>query len=382
MALDKNGKALPSGISFRASDGRYMGRFTYHGKSYTAYGKTAHEAKEKLESMKYEVIHGLYFKDDSVTVNAWFEIWIKDYKEPSVKAGTINVYYQNYNAYLRNYFGKYQLRDIRTDHIQRFYNKMAEKYSHNTLEICRAILNGMYTQAIRNELIQRNPVKNAVLPRDNKKKTANVLTLEEQNLFLRYAKASKHYQIYELALATGMRSGELRGLQWSDIDFNTKKIHVTHTLVYNKGKLYLDSPKTASSERTIPMLGNVYSLLKEQRKAQIEERLLMGPYWTPLVGLDNLVFTNSEGKPINRDRFKRGIDNIVEHIRKDGIVFPHVTPHTFRHSFATRCVELDMEKKTLQTILGHSDFATTINTYVHVMPDTMASEMEKLSGIF
>lgn len=382
MTVEKKKKKLPTGVSYRASDGRYMGRFSYHGKTYTVYANTPREAKEKLEEVKYEVMHGLYFKDSSVTFNAWFDIWIKDYKALSVKAGTINVYCQNYNAYLRKPFGKLQLRDVRTDHIQRFYNIMAEEYAHETLEICRAILNGMYDQAVRNELVQRNPVKNAVLPKDNRKKTANVLTLDEQKLFLEYAKNSEHYPLYELALATGMRSGEIRGLQWSDIDFTTKTIHVTHTLVYNNGKLYLDSPKTTSSERTIPMLGNVYALLKKRKITQLEERLLMGQYWLPLDGLDNLVFTNSEGKPINRDRFKRGIDKILKKIRNDGIVFPHTTPHTFRHTFATRAIENKMDMKVLQTILGHHDFDTTINTYVHVMPDTKASEMEKISGLF
>lgn len=383
MAVDKNGKRLPPGISYRATEDRYMGRFMYHNKTYTVYGKTSREAKKNLDALKYDVIHGQYFKDDSVTFNAWFEIWIKDYKEPSVKAGTINVYYQNYNAYIKNCFGDRQLRDIWTDHIQRFYNMMAkDEYSHNTLEICRAILNGMYTQAIRNELLQRNPVSNAVLPKNNKRQTANVLTFEEQKLFLKYAADSKHYPLYELALSTGMRSGEIRGLQWADVDFKAKQIHVTHTLVYVNGQQYLDSPKTSSSERTIPMLNNVSALLKQQKKRQLEERIMMGQYWTPQPGLENLVFTNMEGHPINRDRFKRGIDKVVERIHEDGIAFPHTTPHTFRHTFATRCIEQGIPPKVLQTILGHNDLATTMDTYAHVMPDTKVSEMQKIAVLF
>lgn len=382
MALDKNGKPLPKGITYREKEARYMGRFMYHGEAFTTYGKTLRETQKNLEKLKSEVMQGIYFKEDSVTFDIWFEIWIKDYKESSVKAGTIDVYQQNYNAYIRKTFGSKQMRDIRTDQIQRFYNVMSKHFSHNTLEISRTVLNGMYTQAVRNEIIQKNPVTNAVLPRDNKRHIANVMSLKEQQIFLEYAKNTRHYPLYELALSTGMRSGELRGLQWSDVDFQERKIYITHTLVYLHGEYRLSSPKTISSERDIPMLDNVYSLLKEQRKNQLEERIRMGSLWNPKENLENLVFTNSEGRPINRDRFKRGIDQVVKRITNDGISFPHITPHTFRHTFATRSIERGIQPKTLQTILGHNDLSTTMDTYAHVLPDTKTSEMQKLIGLF
>lgn len=382
MAFDKNGKVLPKGITYRKNENRYMGRFMYHGKPYTTYGKTAKEAVKNLEELKYKVEHDIYFKDSSVTFNVWFDIWIEQYKSPVVKSGTVGVYQQNYNAYIKHVFGNKQLRDIRTDHIQAFYNNMATKYSLNTLEICRAILNGMYAQAVRNEIIQKNPVSNAVLPRKRIERPDNVLSMSDQRLFLQYAKGTRHYPIYELALSTGMRSGELRGLQWTDIDFQEKIIHVTHTLVYYNGEYILDSPKTLSSKRDIPMLNNVSQLLRQQKKDQLEERLMMGPLWSPPKGFESLVFTNAEGHPINRDRFKRCIDKITKKIQKEDILFPHVTPHTFRHTFATRSLEHGMNPKTLQAILGHSDFSTTMDTYAHVLPDTKAIELEKIAGLF
>lgn len=123
-------------------------------------------------------------------------------------------------------------------------------------------------------------------------------------------------------------------------------------------------------------------MLKGQRKKQLEDRMIMGELWNPKEGLENLVFTNQYGRPINRDRFKRGIDEIVKTINKNGISFGHITPHTFRHSFATRCLERGMQPKTLQMILGHNDFSTTMDIYAHVLPNTKTSEMQKIAGLF
>ena len=373
---------LPKGISYRKSDGRYMGRFTYHNESHTVYGKTVKEAVKNLETARYQIMNGVYFKDDSITFDSWFEVWINDYKKPNSKTGTINTYTQNYRAYIHDTLGKRQMRDIRTDQIQRFYNILSDKVSHNTLEVCRAILNGMYTQAIRNELLQKNPVANAVLPKDNKKHTAKVLSESEQRTFLKYAKSSRFYPIYELALSTGMRSGELRGLQWSDIDFENRVIHVTHTLVYYDGTTFLDSPKTQSSERDIPMLNNVEILLKQQRRFRFEYRAKMGELWNPVKEFEDLVFTNYYGNPIDRDCFKRDLDKVIKQMVDDGIPFPRITPHTFRHTFATRSIEHGISYKVLQTIMGHSDLSTTMDTYAHVLPNTKASEMEKLENMF
>lgn len=382
MAIDKNGKLLPKGITYRPKENRYMGRFMYHGESFTVYGKTLKETQKNLNDLRYKTENHIYFKESSVTFNAWFEIWINEYKKPSVKAGTIEVYRNSYNAYIKRYFGTKQLRDIRTDHIQSFYNQMAGLYSHNTLEICRAILNGMYSQALRNEMIQKNPVSNAVLPRNNKRQSASVMSEEEQKIFLTYAKAAQYYPIFELALSTGMRSGELRGLQWADIDFQTKTIHVTHTLLYREHSFIFDSPKTASSEREIPMLNNVYHLLKQHQKTQLKNRLELGTAWDPPKGFENLVFTNPKGNPLTRDRLKKCTDRILKKIQNDYPLFPHITPHTFRHTFATRSIERGIPPKVLQTILGHSDLATTMDTYAHVLPDTKTIEMKKLAGLF
>lgn len=100
-----------------------------------------------------------------------------------------------------------------------------------------------------------------------------------------------------MALSTGMRINEIAALQWSDIDWTNKTIHVTGTLVYVRkgGGRYKDSPKTESSRRDIPMLSNVETLLKRVRKTQLENKLTLGQTWKEEKGLENLVFTYEGG---------------------------------------------------------------------------------------
>ena len=383
MALDKNGRKLPRGITYRASDNRYMGRFMYYGESFSVYGKTVKETSKKLEELKYEVEHKLYFKETDVTFNAWFETWISVYKKPSVKTGTIDLYKQTYHAYIKSKFGNKRLRDVRNDQIQEFYNTMSEKYSRNTLEVCRAVLNGMYEVAVRNEMLQKNPVSHAVLPKDSRQHSVKVLNISEQNLFLKYARGTIFYPIYEIALSTGMRSGELRGLQWSDIDFDKGIIHVTHSLLYfNHIGYCLGATKTENSVRDIPMLDNVKSILKELRVKRFSNYQQNDIITIRNSEFSNLIFTNPNGTPINRNQFKIEINRVVTRIQKDYNDFPHVTPHIFRHTFATRGIERGIPPKVLQAIMGHKSLATTMEIYAHVLPDTKAEEMKKLRSLF
>lgn len=382
MALDKDGKKLPPGITQRP-DSRYMGRFSYNGERYTLYDTDLKELKKRLANQKYEVEHGLFAKQDNITVSGWFDIWIKEYKEPTVKRGTVGVYKDNFNSYLKDTIGKKKLKDIRPEHIQKIYNDLNKNgYSRNTIELVSVVLSGMYKQAIKNKIIRENPVPLATLPREEEHKEPRVMTLEEQKLFMKYSEDSYLHDMFELALASGMRSGELRGLEWKDIDFKNKVIHVTKTLVYVNNDYLLDTPKTPTSRRDIPMLDSVITLLKQRKVKQSEERLKLGDKWKYKEGLENLVFTTESGYPINRDMLKQEVNKVILNIQAEHKEFKHITPHTFRHTFATRCIENGMPPQVLKTILGHSKLSMTMDLYSHVLPNTKAAEIQRIANLF
>ena len=382
MALSNDGKKLPEGITQRP-DGRYMGRFRYGGDRYTVYDNELREVKRKLVNLKYEVEHGLFAKQDNITVSGWFDVWIKEYKEPTVKQGKVGVYKDNFKSYVKNSLGKKKLKDVRPEHIQKIYNELNKKgYSRNTIELVSVVLSGMYKQALKNKIIRENPVPLATLPREKELKEPRVMTIEEQRIFTEYSKESYLYDLFILALATGMRSGELRGLQWKDIDFKNKVVNVNSTLVYVNNDYILDTPKTPTSRRDIPLIDNALAILKKQKVKQSENRLFLGDKWKSKEGLENLVFTTMTGYPINRDMLKQELNRVVKEIQKEHKDFKHITPHTFRHTFATRCIENGISPQVLKTMLGHSKLSMTMDLYSHVLPNTKATEIQKIANLF
>ena len=247
MALDKNGKKLPKGISQRA-DGLYMGRFQYEGELYPAiYDKDLKVVVKKLNDLRYEATHQMYAQSSKVTVEIWFEQWMKDFRGIRIKPGTKEVYRNTYNAHIMPVLGKKRVTSIRMEQIQRLYNDMAAKdYAEGTIKLVSVILFGMFKQAVKSGLIVKNPVAMATIPKAKERKERVVLTAEEQKQFLTYAqKHSQYCSLFQLALYTGMRNGEVRGLRWSDIDFNKKIIHITATLKHLQELVhYIETPTT------------------------------------------------------------------------------------------------------------------------------------------
>lgn len=373
MAVDKNGKKLPPGIRQRAN-GRYEGRVKYEYKSYSVYADTITDTKKKMRELKYKLEHGLFVEKKKITLDDWHKAWMEEYKKNQIKIGTYTSYQKYYDCAIKERLGNKLIADIRGEHIQKLYNDLVKDgYALSSIKVVAAVLNGCMQQAMRNGLIERNPVKLAELPRQTEKKTRQAMTKDQQALFMEYAKESYLYNFFAVMLRTGMRTGEMRGLKYTDIDKKKNVIHVQRTLKYIEGKGYLeDTPKTRTSTRDIPLTAAILKLLDDQRK-----------FWGFKVErIDRYLFCNEKGDPLSRERVQREIERIIKQIRAAGYDFPRITPHVFRHTFATRAIEAGMQPQVLKTILGHSSLAMTMDLYSHVLPDTKAEEMEKIANVF
>lgn len=373
VAVDKKGKQLPPGIRQRAN-GRYEGRVKVEYRSYSVYADTITETKKKMRELKYKLDHGLFVEKEKITLDEWNNTWMEQYKKNRVKNSTYNSYQKYYKGAISKRLGKKNIVDIRGEHIQSLYNDLVkEEWALSSIKVVAAVLNGCFQQALKNGLIERNPVKLAELPRQKERKERQAMTKEQQALFMEYAKESYLYNFFAVMLRTGMRSGELKGLKYTDIDKKENVIHVQRTLKYIEGQGYLeDTPKTRTSTRDIPLTEDILTLLENQKG-----------YWGFKVErLDRYLFCNEEGKPLSRERVQAEIDRTIKRIRAAGHDFPRITSHVFRHTFATRAIEAGMQPQVLKTILGHSSLAMTMDLYSHVLPDTKAEEMQKIISMF
>ena len=372
MAVDKRGRKLPKGIQQRYDD--YEGRFQYQGKRYLVHGNTITETQKAMNDLRYKLEHGSFVEVRKVTLSEWFDTWMDQYKKNRVKIGTYTSSRRYYDCAIKDRLGNKRIADIRGEHIQKLYNDLTkEGYALSSIKIISAVLNGCMRQAMRNGLIERNPVQLAELPRQTEKSTRQAMTKEQQALFMEYARESYLYNLFAVMLRTGMRNGEIRGLKYTDIDKRQNVIHVKRTLKYIEGRGHFeDTPKTRTSKRDIPLTKDILELLEAQKR-----------FWGfRVTRLDGYLFCNEKGEPLSRERIQAEIERIIKRIQADGHEFERITPHVFRHTFATRAIEAGMPPQVLKTILGHSSLAMTMDLYSHVLPDTKANEMEKIAGVF
>lgn len=394
MAYDKEGKKLPQGITQRA-DGRYQASYTWAGKRYYIYNKDLKALKKEKHNKIYELEHGIISAPDKIIVDAWFQTWIREYKQKMVKETTLNVYKDLYRLHIKPILGRMRLQTVRPEHIQRLYNKLDnEGFSKSTIALNATILSGLFKQAEKNKLINNNPVPLATLPKGRSKRESRVLSEKEQKGFLRASEDTELHSLFVVALSTGMRIGELLGLGWNDIDYISNVIHITRTLKRkNNGEFYMSTPKTKCSKRDIPILPSTVKILKAHKLEQAKRKLMLGDKWESIKGFENLVFPSVTGRPqlyinvqyqINKitDIMNRQEEQQAQKENRDPIKVEHIHPHVFRHCFATRGLENGIPPKVMQELLGHSSIKTTLDLYSHVLPQTKQSEIMKIADLF
>lgn len=396
MAADK--KQLPPGITLR-KDGRYQARYTFNGKRCTIYGKNLKEVQRKLRDARYEIDHGIYAKPDRITVDSWYKTWLKEYRENVVRETTIIGNKKCYE-HIKPEIGHMKLQSVRPEHIQRILNKMKrEGYSGGYIENTRQTMNMIFHQAHMNGIIITNPVERSILPKVETKAEnlhRRALTEWEQKAFLECAAKRKPFyaDIFFVGFSTGMRVGEINGLEWQDIDFDKMEIHVNGTMIKVAGKEYYKGPvKTGESKRTIPMLPEIAKRLRKHKTEQAKLRMMLGNKWEPVKGLEHLVFTTMFGKPllslsvgryinstvnaVNRSEEKRAT---AEHRKPE--LMETFCPHSMRHTFATRALERGISPKVVQSYLGHSTIDVTMNIYTHVTAELEREEIKKIANQF
>ena len=374
MGKSLNGKELGNGISQR-KDGLYQARFINRfGKRQTIYAKTLNEVRHKLRTEQYNDEKAINVVDKNMTLDEWFDIWLSTCKK-NCRSSTKGSYITHYKR-IQEELGWRKLTSLNLIVMQEAFNKLK---TDNARKNSKKILVDMLNRAVDTDLLVKNVAKqiNTVIAKEEKKER-RVLTIRETELFLEQAKGTFYENLFILALETGLRVGELSALQWEDIDFKKKVIHVKHTLCYfsKNGKYVFEmhDTKTNNGKRTIPLTAKAINSLKCQ-KLQKQEIILKGK--TAKEEFQNLVFVTKNNQPTQQFLINQCMQLVIQNMNKAGIDFSPFTLHTLRHTFATRAIECGMNPKTLQKLLGHGTLQMTMDLYCHVTEDTLLLEMEK-----
>ena len=248
--------------------------------------------------------------------------------------------------------GEIRLAHLTPADVQAFYaERQMHKLSAKTVRQIHASLHRAVGQAVRQNILARNVVDLVDAPRAARY-DMQTLTSEEARALLAAASDDRLESLYVLAVATGMREGELFGLRWRDVDLDRAALSVRQTVARShKGAFEFAEPKTAKSRRQISLAQSAIAALRSHRLRQNAERLSVGPEWAKL----DLVFTNELGRPLSPTNLYR--DSFRPLLKRAHL--PQIRFHDLRHTAATLLLARNIHPKVVNEMLGHATVAIT-----------------------
>lgn len=337
---------------YKRKDGRWEGRHFLHqdtgkAKYHSVYAKTYQEVKEKLTKLKAET--EAFVSSGSLTVKELFEEWF-DSARFRVKTSTLANYRMKFEKHILPEFGKIRYEQLSAQKMHQFIEtKIKAHLSPKYVSDIVIVFKSMAKYAAKEHSF-RNPIANVTLPKFPKEKR-KMLSESDQKRLCQHLNENVNETKLGMMLSyyAGLRIGEICALQWKDIDFKAKTLSVNRTVqrVMEKSstastKLIIDAPKSAGSARVIPLPSFLMKLLEHFRTN------------------DNAYLLSGSSKIIEPRTMQY---RFCAFLKKANL--PSINYHSLRHMFATNCIQLGFDVKTLSELLGHASVETTLNCYVH-----------------
>ena len=339
-------------------DGRYEGRLTdksCHKLRYF-YGKTSDEVRQKIKKFK----ENQSYCEVGLTVKNLFLEWL-EFSKLRLKESTISNYVGKAESHILPAFGNVCADKLDASLLNKFIaDRLQSGLSSNYVADIVILLKSVMKFAVNRYNI-RNRIAEVVLPK-RKRVEVNLLSKNQQTRLQKYLSANQNLTSLGIALSlfTGLRIGELCALKWSDIDLNRKTITVSKTIqrirVTGGTKLIITEPKSNSSVREIPIPDCIIQMLKKFSANK------------------DFYLLSSSPKPIEPRVMQYRFQKVLKKANLPSIHF-----HALRHMFATNCVEMGFDVKSLSEILGHSGVEITLNRYVHSSMERKQKFMKRLT---
>jgi len=371
MATKKRGQN-EGGLYQRESDGRWVGAIDLgyvDGKRRrkVVYGATQAEAMGKLKALERERDGGRDLTVKAETVDAFLGRWLRDVVEPGRSPKTAAGYRDMVRLHLVPSLGRHKLTDLKPEHVAAMLReKKTAGLSPRTVHHIRAVLRTALNQALRWGLVTRNVAALTEPPRQDDRKVQPHSPAEVRAL-LTATEGDRLSLAFRLGLNLGLRSGEVLGLRWSDVDLDRGRLEVRQALQRQihdadgergtRSRLVEKSLKTEKSRRTLALPPSVVAALVRQRDAQAFERAAKGPRWID----SGLVITTPTGGPLESRALLK-----AWHAAQERAGLTRRSFHTTRHAAASVLIDQGVSLDKVRDVLGHSLLATTSDIYGHL----------------
>jgi integrase len=321
--------------------------------------KNANEFKTNLE---YQLRNGSYVAESVITVREFLNSWMK-IKSKTIADNTIVAYNKSID-HINEHIGDMRLQKVTAVNIDTMYATLQEGLSGTTVLHLHRVLNQALKQAEKQQLINRNPCIYVDAPKKNKNNKAKFIHPDDISNYIKAFEGSYLYMGVVIAMFTGLRRGEVLGLQWQDVDFKRNMLNIRHNMTYKGLRL----PKSQEI-RTVPMSNTVSKLLRQHKKRCLENKLVLGSdYFT-----SDFVVTREDGRLIDPREFSRQFGKVLKRNNLE-----HVRFHDLRHTTASLLIHEGEDMKTISEILGHSSISITADLYGHVLDEKKKGAINSL----
>ncbi|OPX88280.1 MAG: Transposase [Pelotomaculum sp. PtaB.Bin104] len=341
------------------------------------------EANKLLMEYVIEVEKGLLIDPGRLTFTDIVELW-RDNTEKKLAPKTLHRYEQLLSR-ITPAFEYMKLKQIRPIHLEKFYNNLREtgirldgkpgKLSEQTILHHHRLITAIFAYAVKREFIASNPASKVDTPKV-KRHQGDCYEHDQLKLLLAAAgrEPLKHNILVNLAVFSGLRRGELMGLEWSDISFEANTLTVRQASQYIPGQgQFVKDPKTEQSKRVLSLPLFLINMLKQYKKEQNKTRLKVGDLWQ---GSDRL-FTTWDGRPGHPEWPSQWFPKFI---RKYNL--PPLPFHGLRHINATMLINSGLPVKSISGRLGHSNIETTMNIYGHYLKSADQEAANRLEMIY
>ena len=344
--------------------------------------KTVHcskkEAKIELAKFVADVQKGMYVEGKSLKFTDFVEIWKRDYGSKELAPSTYKRYLGILESRIIPFFGHFRVDKIKPTDIMQFYDllskdtqivrrkdnngkKTGKPLSPKTILEHHRLLRAMLQKAVYWQMIVSNPADRVQAPKTKKPKRKYYDDEQSKALISGLMKLTEEQFKYKVAIIltifTGVRLGELMGLEWDDINFREGIVSINRSSQYLADKgVFTKVPKTESSIRDVAIPDFVVSLLEEYKYWYDEQKYQYGELWYD----SNRLFVQADGKPMHPSTISKWFEKFVAQIG-----LPVINFHGLRHTNATLLIAQNIDVSVVAARLGHAQITTTLNFYVH-----------------